>query len=81
MLRTKELYSESTLAKYDELAIKRAQARLRRQAARLGYVLMPQKRPREELLFFRSRHGGGNPEAGRGFLDAGAFVVTDPVIQ
>jgi hypothetical protein len=43
MLRTKELYSESTLAKYDELAIKRAQARLRRQAARLGYVLMPQK--------------------------------------
>jgi len=43
MLRTKEPYSESILAKYDELAITGAYARLRRQAAQLGYVLTPQK--------------------------------------
>jgi transposase len=43
MLRTKEPYSESVLAKYDELAITRAYARLRRKAAQLGYVLTPQK--------------------------------------
>jgi hypothetical protein len=43
MLRIKQPYSESTLANYDERAITRAQARLRRKAARLTYVLIPQE--------------------------------------
>jgi transposase len=50
MLRTKEAYAESILAKCDELAITRAQARLRRQAARLGYVLTPQTPPKGVVL-------------------------------
>ena len=42
MLRTKEAYSESIFLKCDEQATKRAELRLRRKAAQLGYVLMPQ---------------------------------------
>jgi transposase len=45
MLRTKEPYSQSILVKCDELATKRAEARLRRQAAQMGYALTPQTPP------------------------------------
>jgi transposase len=41
MLLTKEPYSESLLAKCDEDVIKRAEARLRKHAAKLGYQIIP----------------------------------------
>lgn len=41
MLSTKEPYSEQVLATYDRLANKRAEIRLRTQAANLGYQLTP----------------------------------------
>jgi transposase len=50
MLRTKEAYSESILVKYDHLATKRAEARLRRQAAQMGYTLTPQTPPEGVVL-------------------------------
>jgi transposase len=45
MLHTKEAYSESVLVKCQELANKRAEARLRRQAAQMGFALTPQTPP------------------------------------
>jgi transposase len=39
MLSTKEPYSEDVLARCDRLASKRAEIRLRKQAANLGYQL------------------------------------------
>jgi len=50
MLRTKEAYSEAVLARCNEAATKRAEARLRRQAAQIGYVLTPQISTREGVL-------------------------------
>ena len=50
MLRTKEAYSEAVLARCNEAATKRAEARLRRQAAQMGYVLTPQISTREGVL-------------------------------
>jgi len=50
MLRTKEPYSQSILVKCDELATKRAEARLRRQAAQMGYALIPQTPPEGVVL-------------------------------
>jgi hypothetical protein len=41
MLSTKEPYSEDVLVRCDRLASKRAEVRLRKQAANLGYQLTP----------------------------------------
>jgi hypothetical protein len=40
MLSTKEPYSETVLAKYDQQASLRTEARLRNQAAKLGFQLV-----------------------------------------
>jgi transposase len=50
MLRTKEPYSESVLVKCEERATRRAEARLRRQAAQMGYILTPQTPPEGVVL-------------------------------
>jgi hypothetical protein len=50
MLRTKEAYSESVLVKCQELANKRAEARLRRRAAQMGFALTPQTPPEGVVL-------------------------------
>jgi len=43
MLRTKEAYNESVFLKCDEDAACRAEARLRRHAAKLGFQIIPAK--------------------------------------
>ena len=50
MLHTKEAYSESVLVKCQDLANKRAEARLRRQAAQMGFALTPQTPPEGVVL-------------------------------
>ncbi|MGA9392330.1 MAG: IS110 family transposase, partial [Candidatus Sulfotelmatobacter sp.] len=45
LLSTKKPYSESVLAHCDHLANKRAEIRLRKQAANLGYQLTPIPEP------------------------------------
>jgi transposase len=50
MLQTKEPYSETIFVKCDELATRRAEARLRRQAAQMGYALLPQTPPEGVVL-------------------------------
>jgi hypothetical protein len=42
MLRTKEPYNESVFLRHDHEATKRAQDRLRRHAAKLGFQIVPQ---------------------------------------
>src|SRR5258706_10541977 len=41
LLRTREAYNESVFHRCDEEAIKRAQYRLRKQAAQLGFQVIP----------------------------------------
>jgi hypothetical protein len=43
ILRTEEPYNESVFLRLDREAIKRAQDRLRKQAAKLGFQLVPQQ--------------------------------------
>ena len=43
VLRTKESYNESVFLRHDHEAIKRAQDRLRKQAAKLGFQIVPQQ--------------------------------------
>jgi hypothetical protein len=41
VLRTKEAYNESVFLRHDQEAIKRAEDRLRKQAAKLGFRIVP----------------------------------------
>ena len=41
LLSTKEAYNETVFHRCDEEALKRAQFRLRRQAAQLGFLVIP----------------------------------------
>jgi len=43
VLRTKEAYNESVFLRHDQEAIKRAEDRLRKQAAKLGFQIVPQQ--------------------------------------
>jgi len=43
VLRTKEAYTESVFLRHDQEAIKRAEDRLRKQAAKLGFQLAPKQ--------------------------------------
>jgi len=53
LLSTKEAYNESIFHKTEEETLRRAQYRLRRQAAQLGFQNHPR---RERLMFLGSRH-------------------------
>lgn len=43
VLRTKEAYKKSVFLRHDQEAIKRAEDRLRKQAAKLGFHIVPQQ--------------------------------------
>jgi len=43
VLRTKEAYNETVFLRHDQEAIKRAEERLRKQAAKLGFQLAPKQ--------------------------------------
>jgi hypothetical protein len=48
LLRTKEAYNESVFLRHDQEAIKRAKDRLRKQAAKLRFQLIPQQEQQSE---------------------------------
>jgi transposase len=41
VLRTREAYTESVFLRHDQEAVKRAEDRLRKQAAKLGFQIVP----------------------------------------
>jgi hypothetical protein len=65
LLSTKEPYSESVLARCDQQANIRAEVRLRKQAASLGFQLarIPETNSQGRSLFFRSRLPSSSPQA------------------
>ena len=48
VLRTKEAYNETVFLRHDQEAIKRAEERLRKQAAKLGFQLSPKQEQESE---------------------------------
>lgn len=43
VLRTREPYNEAVLGKWEETAIRQAEVRLRKQAAKFGFQIMPKE--------------------------------------
>ena len=50
MLRTREAYNETVFLRHDQEAIKRAEDRLRKQAAKLGFQIIPQHQSEAGLV-------------------------------
>jgi transposase len=63
LLSTKEAYNETVFHRCDEEVLRRAQFRLRRQAAQLGFQIIP---PTERVMFLGSRPVSTNASAPAG---------------
>jgi hypothetical protein len=57
VLRTKEAYNETVFLRHDREAIKRAEERLRKQAAKFGFQLAPKQEHESEALACSSSLG------------------------